>query len=130
MKHLFLFISIFLMQHAISQAVDCASVREGTFTLVDIQVGNSTLIRDGQYQYEIQDGSTDTTVFEVTWVDSCTYTLKPTAETLTKNPNWPKNLLLTFAIREVNEKGYTFEANNNLFPMELKGQAEWKNSAR
>lgn len=90
-----------------SQAMDCAKFKDGTFQVTDAASKKVCIIkRDGNKQTERFVESDETYDFDIHWVDECTYTLTPTAATLSRNKDIAKIGTMTVKITEVKDKSY------------------------
>jgi hypothetical protein len=108
-------LSLFMV---IAQSMDCTKFRNGTFKMVND--GTTTIIeRNGNKQLEFYNGSKAPTSLIVNWVDDCTYTLKPTEETLKKLPGIPKEALLTVKIIKVSNNTYIQTSTSNFSELVL-----------
>jgi hypothetical protein len=95
-----------------AQSIDCQKFKTGTFKLV--HQGNETIIkRVGNFQLEYYNKDTTPLIFSVKWIGNCTYTLLPTKSTLNKNPQFPKNGVVTVNIIKVSKSSYTMRATSN-----------------
>lgn len=97
------------------QKLECQKFANGSFKIVDSETGTSFITRYGTRQSEITEGRKDSTIFTVTWIDDCTYTLTPTEETLKKYPSLPNNAVLTVTIIETKDKSYIQSSTSNFY---------------
>ncbi|MDP4252277.1 MAG: hypothetical protein Q8918_19435 [Bacteroidota bacterium] len=71
-----LFLSPIILS-AQSKALDCSSVREGTFYFYPLKSkGKFVIIRDGSIQKEINPKTSDTSFWKVDWINDCMLNLK------------------------------------------------------
>lgn len=90
-----------------SQNIDCARVKNGTFQITDAASKKVCVIkRDGNKQTERFVESDETYEFDLHWVDDCTYTLTPTAATLSRNKEIKEIGIMTVKITEVKDSSY------------------------
>ena len=60
-----------------SKALDCSSVREGTFYFYPLKSQEQfVIIRDGSIQKEINSKTSDTSFWKVDWINDCVLNLK------------------------------------------------------
>jgi hypothetical protein len=98
---------------ALSQKLDCSKYRNGKFRLRDDN-GTTVITREGALQTEKMEGKKDKSRLHVTWVDECTYVLKPTKRTLKRaGGGIPANATLTITIIEVKENSYVQTTSSN-----------------
>jgi len=77
--------------HTFAQTLNCKKFKNGTFkTSYDGII--DTVIRNGALQTELTN-SAHKGSFNVKWIDECTYTLTPTAETLNEQPDLPNGVV-------------------------------------
>ncbi|RYY49090.1 MAG: hypothetical protein EOO06_08165 [Chitinophagaceae bacterium] len=99
-----------------AQAPGCRSVQTGKFK-VSTEEGTTFVTRTKDSQTEEDPSSGTVMIFDVKWLDECTYTLRP-KKLLKGDPAlMNKNLVLTVAIKEVNKQYYMAETTFNLSPM-------------
>jgi len=95
------------------KATDCRKFRNGTFKIVDEKLGNFTIVRKGDTQVETKEGDTGSIVFQVKWIDDCTYTLTPGETFRKKFPQIPSNAILTVNIIKTTANSYTQRSTAN-----------------
>jgi hypothetical protein len=75
---------LFFTNYSFAQR-DCKIYKNGTFKLVDTEKGKTYLIkRKGAVQEEKLVGEEGKVLFDVTWINDCSYTLHPTKESIEK----------------------------------------------
>jgi len=114
MQKIVLIIFFMFSQLAVNaQTTNCKNFREGTFQMNF--KGKAILIkRYGNIQYEyLNNAQKPTMIFDVKWINDCTYTLKPTAATLKAFRLLPKNALLTVKIGKTTPRSYFHTTSNN-----------------
>lgn len=90
-----------------SQNMDCSRFKDGTFQVTDAGSKKACIIkRDGTKQTERFVESDETYEFDLHWVDDCTYTLTPTAATLSRNKAIKDIGIVTVKITEVKDNSY------------------------
>jgi len=100
--------------------MDCSKFRNGKFkTKARDGFPETTIERKDHIQIEKVKGQKGHSEMIVRWIDECTYTLTPTAETLAKQPSIPKNAILTVTIIKVKEKSYIQTTTSNFIDIEL-----------
>lgn len=113
---LFLLISLLsINKFTFGQTMNCSVFKNGTFTIKDSVVGNTFISRYENKQSEKLSGRKDTTTYFVSWLDNCTYTLRPTEATFKIYPFLPKDALLTVKIIEVKENSYVQISSSNFY---------------
>ena len=123
MKNLLFVLLIFFTGNAFSQDLKCSQFKNGKFMIVDAEAGNSYITRNGNLQTETGDGSELELLFDVVWLDECTYTLK--VKEILNNPNnipIPMEMVLTVEIVEVKENSYIQISTSDMFEMELESE--------
>jgi hypothetical protein len=89
------------------QTMDCAKFKDGTFQVTDAASKKVCIIkRDADKQTERFVESDETYEFDLHWVDDCTYTLTPTASTLSRNKDIGKIGTMTVKITQVKDNSY------------------------
>jgi len=106
-----LFHLLVISPNLFGQSKDCSKFKNGTFKLVDSKLENYIIVRKGKHQTESY--ADKKMKFIVKWIDDCTYTLTPTKKTMRKNPNLPKDGVLTVTIIEVKEISYIQTSTSN-----------------
>ena len=123
MKHVLFVLFVFLTGNAFTQDLDCAQFKNGKFMIVDPENGNSYINRQGNTQTETGDGSGLELLFDVVWLNECTYTLK--IKEVFKNPkNIPLllEMVLTVEIIETKENSYVQRSTSDMFEMVLESE--------
>jgi hypothetical protein len=100
-----------------SQPNKCRKFRNGTFTIALPEYRNYLVKRNGKTQSESDQN--DKSTYLVTWIDDCTYTLKPTKETLRLTPGFPKNGYYKVKIIQVKENSYIQTTTTNFSDLKL-----------
>lgn len=92
--------------------IECKKFHEGTFKMA---AGEKSVVikRYAGKQLEYFDDAELPMSFDVTWIDDCSYTLRPDSLTLIKNPEIPKNSILTVKILRSSKNSYQIEARSN-----------------
>ncbi|MBD1392657.1 hypothetical protein [Mucilaginibacter glaciei] len=103
----FLFITLLIVGGCVAaNAQSCLKFKNGVFR--SSYNGSSVIIRRmGNYQREDYIDPKASVSFTVTWVDDCTYTLKPNEDYFTRFPNTPKNAQSTIHISYPGVNTYT-----------------------
>lgn len=123
MKNLLFVFLVFFTGTVFSQDLNCSEFKNGTFMIVDPEAGNSYITRNGNVQTEKGDSSGLELLFDVVWLDECTYTLK--VKEVLKNPQnipIPLEMVLTVHIIEVKENSYVQISTSDMFDMELESE--------
>lgn len=103
---IFLVFVLMLSTAVYAQTLNCKQYRNGTFKVT--QYKKTTLMkRLGATETDYLPGSKVPYIYRVKWLNDCTYTLKPTKETLKQHPELKKNILLTFEIAVQNTNSFT-----------------------
>jgi hypothetical protein len=92
--------------------LDCKKFRNGTFKST-YQGRNMIIKRAGDRQEETLDGAKRPSIFIITWVDDCTYTLKPTATIFEDYPSLDKKALFTVRIVRTTANSYFIKMSSN-----------------
>jgi len=91
-----------------SQSKGCEHLKNGTFKVTDPASKKVCIIkRNGNLQTERMEESSETYDFDLAWVDDCTYTISPTASTLSRNRDVAKAGLMTVRIINAKDSTYT-----------------------
>lgn len=99
-----------------SQDNNCLKFKDGTFKVTDPTTKKVCIItRKGEVQTERMEDSDLTYDFTITWLDDCTYTVKPTATTIDRNRDVLKVGMMTVKIIKTTDTSYTqkIEIENN-----------------
>jgi len=123
MKYVLFVLFVFLTGNAFTQDLDCTQFKNGKFMIVDPENGNSYINRQGNTQTETGDGSGLELLFDVVWLNECTYTLK--VKEVLKNPKnipLPLEMVLTVEIIETKENSYVQRSTSDMFEMVLESE--------
>ena len=74
---LFLFFFIGLSLSLYAQKPDCKLIHEGKFRIVDSLSGITIITRTKDFQVEENSGMGVKMIFDIKWIDDCTYELRP-----------------------------------------------------
>ena len=86
---------------------NCGNFKDGTFKFTDKESGKVCIItRKDNEQTEKIENTQEEYSFAIKWVDSCTYTLTPTASTLQKNKEILKLGTMTVKITPATDSSY------------------------
>ena len=86
--------------------LDCSSIKTGKFKIEDELSGITEIERDSKFQIEENKKYNYKLKLSVTWLDNCTYQLKPVEDLIhPDNKDLPK-MILTCKIVEITENGY------------------------
>lgn len=97
-----------------AQEIDCKSVKEGRFKIIDKENKTVTYItRKNNYQTE-KKGTNEPIDFHVIWKSECIYQLRPTKETIDKI-KCPSNMVLNVEILKVSEYSYLSRSSSNFY---------------
>lgn len=120
MKNLLLVLFVVLSGSVFSQDLNCKKFKEGNYKIYDEKFGTTSISRTGNEQIETSDGSSLELLFNVTWVDECTYTLE--IKEVLANPKDEfvmRELIVTVEIIEVKENSYIQKSTANITDFEL-----------
>ncbi len=95
-----------LKQKCNSINLDCSTLKTGMFKTEDELSGVTLIERTNAYQIEENKKYNSKLKLEITWLDSCTYQLKPVADLLNPNSKDLPKFILTCEIIEITENGY------------------------
>jgi hypothetical protein len=116
---IFFLIGNLYLREQLSAQNNCSQFKNGSFKIVDDKTGTSFIKRYGNIQSEILEGKKDSSVFFVTWINSCSYILIPTKETFQLYPTLPKNAQLTVLIKETGANYYIQTSSSNFIEGEV-----------
>lgn len=119
---IFIFL-IFLSGLGYSQELDCKRFKNGKFKIIDPEVGNSIIERNGNKQIEYDEKTGQKIEFKVKWIDDCTYRLK--VKEVLENPDnsfIPTNMILTVEIIETKENSYVQKSKSDWFDVVLESE--------
>lgn len=92
----------------------CKSLHTGTFKITTEETGTTFITRNDTLQTEENTFLGYKIIFDITWIDDCTYDLRP--KKLIKGDPWilgdGKNVLRT-RIKNITSKSYTAETSSN-----------------
>ena len=74
---LFLSLLIGLSLNLFAQKPDCKLIHEGKFRIVDSLSGITIITRTKDFQVEENSGMGVKMIFDIKWIDDCTYELRP-----------------------------------------------------
>ncbi len=104
------------------RVVDCSSIRTGKFKSQDVESGETIIVRTEKYQIEENNKYGYKLKLEVTWLDDCTYQLKPVEDMLNQeNKSLPK-MVLTCKVTEITENGYVQISSSDVYPQRIKAE--------
>ena len=113
-------ILLFFSCNCEAQEMNCEKFKNGEFKTLKDSISQGSLIsRNGNLQTERIIGAKDSTELIVSWIDKCTYTLKPKDMSLKKFKGLPKDALLTVEIIEIKENSYIQKSTANFADFEL-----------
>jgi len=111
-----LFLSLFLGANVISvgQTRDCKSLHTGSFKVFTKESGTTYIKRTKKYQTEKNDNLGYEVVFDITWIDECTYELRP-KELIKGDPSIMGNgqNVIKTKIKEISDNKYIAETSAN-----------------
>jgi len=112
------FTLLIVMINACSSPRDCQKFKNGKFrTTVR---GFSTIIeRTGAIQHEFTQDSTVHVSYMVTWIDDCSFTLKPNKDFFDQYKNIPENALIFVTITKVNDNSYEQTVKSDFMEREV-----------
>lgn len=112
-KSIMIFLLIILAYNV--QAQSCQSVHQGKFKIRDNNSGVTVIVRNENYQIEENKTLKIKMAFSITWIDDCTYELRP-YKMLAGDPSYfLKDLVITTVITQVKKYGYQAVCSNNLY---------------
>ena len=114
-----LFIIIFSLAStfvSFSQTRDCKSLRTGSFKIFTKEAGTSYIQRTKDEQIEKSDDQGYEIIFDITWINDCTYELRP-KKLIKGDPSIMGNgkNVLTTKIKEISGNSYLAESSSNFF---------------
>lgn len=89
-----------------SKDLNCSSIKTGRFKIEDERVGNTFIERTKKFQIEENPKTGYKIKLKVTWIDECTYQLKPLEYLQNPNNEDLPTMILTCTITELTENGY------------------------
>jgi len=97
-----------------AQKSACSKFKNGKFKNT-YNGHTAVIVRSDAYQTEYIINQKDSLkmVFNVKWVDDCSYTLTPTQQTLAQYTKIPKNALITVKMSNVTDSSYTETSTSN-----------------
>ncbi len=105
------------------KALDCSKIRTGKFRIVDEVSGISIITRTDNYQIEESKENNFKLKLAITWLDDCTYQLKPVEDLINPEAELPE-MVLTCYITEVNKDSYMQVSEADLYPIRLSKEVE------
>lgn len=97
------------------QAQSCQSVHQGKFKIRSENSSVTMIARNENYQIEENKTLKIKMAFSITWIDDCTYELRP-YKMIEGDPSYfIKDLVITTAITQVKKYGYQAVCSNNLY---------------
>ena len=76
MKFLSALVFVFISIHSFGQGMDCSAFKNGKFEIIEKDLENSIIVRNGDVQIEYGEYSQLKIELKVTWIDECNYTLE------------------------------------------------------
>lgn len=126
MKRIFLALCVISISvYSYGQKHNCKSLHEGVFKLLSDQTGVTVITRNKNIQTEINEKLATTIVYNVTWIDDCTYELR-----LKKQLSGDTQLagkkddVLTVKILKVKDKSYTARTSANFTTLTLEREIQ------
>lgn len=101
--------------------LDCSGIKTGKFRIEDEESGTTLITRTEKFQIEENEEFGYKLKLSVTWIDDCTYQLKPVEDLLNPKAELP-TMILTCNISEVNSDNYqqVSTTDDNSFKMSTK----------
>jgi len=97
------------------QAQSCKPVHQGKFKISDNKSGVTVITRNENFQIEENKTLKIKMAFSITWIDDCTYELRP-HKVLEGDPSYfIKDMVITTVIKQVKKYGYQAVCTNNLY---------------
>ncbi|RYD77763.1 MAG: hypothetical protein EOP53_12435 [Sphingobacteriales bacterium] len=129
MKIIFVFIMFLFSCTALhAQERGCKTIREGKFRVVSKEAGTTYVTRSKNIQKEDIPDVGVIMIFDINWIDDCTYTLRP-KKVLKGNPALlMKGLVITVKVKNLDKNSYIAETTMNItdlvqhFKMEIDQQ--------
>jgi Tfp pilus assembly protein PilF len=100
--------------------IDCTNLKTGKFKSYDELTGETIIERTDKYQIEENTKHGYKLKLEVTWIDDCTYRLKPIEDLLNPENKELPTMILTCTITEKTEKGYIQISSSDIDPRKIK----------
>ncbi len=116
MKLLLILLFLGLNLLGLGQTRGCQSLHEGKFKITTKETGTTIFTRTKNLQIEENSDFGFKMIFNVTWIDDCTYVLRP--KKVTKgDPSLmgKKGNFLTIRIKDVKENSYVGVTTSNFF---------------
>ena len=123
MKTLLTALCIFISMVVLGQQDYCHKFRNGKFKIIGDQGQEYIIVRNGSKQIEYEVLNKSKIELEVTWIDSCTYTLQFKKEiSKTGKHSFSKDMVLTVVIVESKEHSYIQRTTSNLYETSIQGE--------
>ena len=126
MKSLFL-LSLFigLNLSLFAQKLDCKLIHEGTFRLVDSLAGTTIIKRTKDFQIEENSNMGVKMIFDIKWIDDCTYELRP-KEVVKGDPALmgKKGDFMTTHVKEIKANSYICVTTANFADLIMEREVE------
>lgn len=126
MKTLFIILFLFVTaQISFGQTKDCNPLHTGTFKLVSKTSGTTIIKRTEKLQVEENADMGVKMIFDITWVDECTYELRA-KEVVKGDPVFmgKKGDFMTVRIKEIKAKSYIAVTTANFADFVLESEIE------
>ncbi|MCC5916612.1 MAG: hypothetical protein JJU02_04720 [Cryomorphaceae bacterium] len=102
--------------------IDCSSIKTGKYRIYSEAAGETIIERDEKYQIEENRKHGYKLKLEVTWIDDCTYQLRPVEDLLNPDNNNLPEMVLTCKVIELTENGYIQISSSDMDSTELIGE--------
>jgi Tfp pilus assembly protein PilF len=109
-----------LEEKCIQSDIDCSSIKTGKFRSFDEEVGETIIERTEKYQIEENKKYGYKLKLEVTWLDDCTYQLKPVQNMLNPDDKNLPTMVLTCKVIKLTESGYIQISSSDIDPTRIK----------
>lgn len=100
--------------------VDCSGIKTGKYRMIDEESGETIIERTEKFQIEENTKFGYKLKLEISWIDECTYKLRPVEDLINPENQELPSMVLTCKIVEITGKGYIQISSSDIDPRELK----------
>ena len=103
--------------------IDCSTIKTGKFKIEDEDIGITIITRTNDFQIEENEGLNYKLKLSITWLDECTYELKPIEDLINPNAELP-TMVVTCQVTEITENSYQQVSSSNESSIKMSKEVE------
>lgn len=103
--------------------IDCSTIKTGNFRIDDKEIGTTLITRTDNFQIEENENLNYKLKLSITWLDECTYELKPVEDLINPNAELP-TMIVTCHVTEINGNSYQQVSSSNESSIKISKEVE------